>query len=205
MAAVRRAITGFLLCGAFFLSASAWAAADAGPLNPSEGWRFALGYTYLSQARDLKDSIKRLSREHGEGGDIYNLSLNLSFQPYYQFKNGWRAGAGIGPFLIFYGDSRHLQIPVHLTLGYSFFKDAKFSVYCRAGISWHGAWGDYIATSRPGGHAALGVECFNTRSAHIGLEAAWDGAEISLDARPGRTDHEKIQAGALTLFLYADF
>jgi len=51
----------------------------------------------------------------------------------------------------------------------------------------------------------MGMEFFNTRSAHIGFEAAWDGAEIFLNPAPGRTNHKKIRTGELTLFLYADF
>ena len=204
MAPVRLMIMGFLLCRVLF-PAFAIASADVENSYKSGSWRFAIGYAFLNRADELKDAVKTLSRDHGEGSGIYNTSIGLSFQPYYQFANGWRAGPGIGPFLIFLGDAHHVQVPLNLTVGYSFFRDADFSVYCRAGVSWHAAAGDYIAGSRPGGYAAFGMEFLNTRSAHIGLETGWDGAEISLDSRPDQTSHEKIRAGALTIFLYADF
>jgi len=171
----------------------------------SGNWRLALGYAFLSQADEIKDSIKRLSRDSGDGGDITNTSLNFSFQPYYQFSNGCRAGAGIGPFIMLWGDARHFQVPVNATLGYSFFKDRDFSVYCRAGVSYHVATGDYYAESDPGFYGGMGMEFFNTRSPHIGFETAWDAAEISLDPGARQTHHKKIRTGELTLFLYADF
>lgn len=189
----------FLFCLILIPAFAASASADSG------NWRFALGYAFLSQADEVKDSIKRLSRDSGDGGDIDSASINLCFQPYYQFASGWRAGAGIGPFMILLGDSQHFQIPLNATLGYSFFKDADFSFYCRSGVSYHAATGDYYAHSHPGWYGGLGMEFFNTRSTHIGFEAGWDGAEISLDSAAGHTNHKKIRTGELTLFLYADF
>jgi hypothetical protein len=189
----------FLLCLTMALAFAAPASADSG------NWRFCLGYAFLSQADEVKDTYKHLSREKGDGGDIYNTSINLRFQPYYQFANGWRTGAGVGPLIIFLGDSQHFQIPLNATLGYSFFKDSDFSVYCRAGVSYHAATGDYYAHSNPGWYGGLGMEFFNTRSTHIGFEAGWDGAKISLDSAVGLTNHKKIRTGELTLFLYADF
>lgn len=191
--------TRFFLCLIMALTVAASASADSGD------WRFAIGYAFLSQADEVKDSIKHLSRGDGDGGAIYNTSLNLSFHPYYQFENGWRAGAGIGPLIIFLGDSRHLQVPLNVTVGYSFFKDCDFSPYCRAGVSYHAATGDYYRNSKPGWYGSLGMEFFNTRPAHMGFEAAWDGAEISLDPQPGFQGHKKIRTGELTFFLYADF
>jgi len=171
----------------------------------NDGWRYALGYAYLSNVEEIKDSYKHLSKDAEADHDIFNTSVSLCFQPYYQFQNGCRAGAGIGPLVLLAGDAVHIQVPVNVTLGYSFFKDSKISPYLRTGISFHMASGDYYANSSPGFFGSIGVEFFNTNPAHIGFETAYDASEIKLDRASGQAKHEKIKSGEVTLFIYADF
>lgn len=170
-----------------------------------DAWRFALGYSFLNNVDELKDSYKNLSKDAGDGNDIYNTSINISFQPYYQFENRWRAGAGVGPLILFLGDSQHIQVPVNLTMGYSFFQKSDYSAYFKAGISYHIASGDFYSDSSPGFYGGIGFVIFKTKRVHLGLEAAYDAAEIALDRASDQADHEKIKTGELTFYLYADF
>jgi hypothetical protein len=171
----------------------------------SEVWRYALGYTYLSNVEEIKDSYKHLSKDAGNGNDIYNTSISLCFQPYYQFQNGIRAGSGIGPVILLTGDATHVQVPVNMTLGYSFFMDSEISSYARVGISYHVASGDYYADSSPGFFGCIGIVFFNTESVHLGLETAYDASEIKLDHASDQVRHERIKTGEVMVFIYADF
>ncbi len=193
MIAIRR-----FLCVIIILAVPATASAGSGT------WRYALGYCFLNNVNELKHSYKNLSKEASDGDDIYNTSINLSFQPYYQFQSGFRAGAGAGPLIIFLGDAHHVQIPVNVTFGYSFFPDSTFCPYFRAGISYHMASGDFYSDSSPGLYGGIGVEIFNTKPVHLGFECVYDAAKVTLD-RSLKQHHGKIKAGEMTFFLYADF
>jgi len=168
-------------------------------------WRFALGYSYLSNVKELKDSYKHLAKDAGENNSIYNTSMSICFQPYYQFQSGLRAGAGVGPLILLIGDAYHVQMPLNMTVGYSFFMDSNISLYLRTGISYHIASGDYYASSKPGFFSGIGIEILNTEPLHIGLEIAYDASEIKLDRASDQAGHQKIKTGEVMLFIYADF
>ncbi len=182
-----------------FAAFPAFAAAD------SESLRFALGYSFLSNVDELKDSYKDRSKYAGYGNDIYNTSINLSFQPYYQFENNLRAGAGVGPLILLLGDAHHIEVPLNLTLGYTFLPDSRYCPYFRTGISCHLASGDFYSDSSPGFFGGIGLGMFNSRSVHLGFEVAYDAAELSLKRSPAKPEHEKIKTGEWTFYLYADF
>ena len=120
--------------------------------------RFALGYSYMSNVKEIKDSYKYLAKDVGDGSSIYNTSMSICFQPYYQLQNGFRDGAGIGPLILILGDAYHVQMPINMTLGYSFFMDSKISPYVRTGISYHIASGDFYSNSKPGFLAVWGLK-----------------------------------------------
>jgi len=170
-----------------------------------DAMRYALGYSYLKNVAEVKDAYKHLLKDAGDDHDIYNISISICFQPYYQFQNGYRAGAGIGPLIILAGDAYHVQVPLNLTLGYSFFSNSQISPYIRAGISYHMASGEYYASSSPGYIGGIGIEFLNTKPLHFGFEIAYDASEIKLDRAKGQAKHEKIKTGEVIFFIYADF
>lgn len=167
--------------------------------------RMAAGYAFLNRVDDIKDSYKHVLRATGKDRDIYNASLGLTFQPYYQFNNGLRAGAGVGPFILLIGDARHFQVPLQAFVGYSFFPDDALSGYVKCGMAYHAASGDFYSTSEPGFCAGLGCEFANTRKVHIGFEILHDASRIVLNQTNPGAPREKIKTGQLTFFLYADF
>lgn len=187
----------FILFFTLILPAAASADANA--------WRFAIGYSFLSNVEEIKDAYKHLLRETQSGKDVYNASLGIRFYPYYQFKNGMRTGVVAGPLILMVGDVSHVQIPFNATIGYTFFADSPISIYSRVGIACQIASGDFYADSSPGFYGGIGCAFFNSKPVHLGFETAYDGSEIKLDRAPGQTRHEKIKTGELTFFLYADF
>jgi len=170
----------------------------------SDKWNFALGYSFLTNVDELKDTYKYLSVTQGDGDHVYNLSVGITFNPYRQFANGIRIGPGVGPLILILGDAHHVEVPVNMTIGYSFFSDADFSPYFKTGISYHIASGDYLADSTPGFFGGLGLEILNQDKQHLGIEAAYDAAIIKTENQPGRLQ-QKIKTGELTLYIYADF
>jgi hypothetical protein len=190
----------YLLISIFILLAMP-AAASA----EANAWRFALGYSYLSNVKELKDSYKHLAKDAGDDNSIYNTSMSICFQPYYQFQNGFRAGAGVGPLILLLGGAYHVQMPLNMTVGYSFFMDYKISPYVRTGISYHIASGDYYSSSKPGFFGGMGIEILNTDPIHMGFEMAYDASEIKLDRASDQAEREKIKTGEVMLFIYADF
>jgi hypothetical protein len=170
----------------------------------TDKWNFALGYSFLSNVDELKDTYKHLSVTHGDGSHVYNLSVGIIFNPYRQYSNGIRIGPGVGPLILLLGDAHHVEVPVNMTIGYSFFSDANYSPYLKTGISYHIASGDYLADSTPGFYGGLGIEIFNQKRIHLGIEAAYDAAVIKTENQPGSRE-QKIKTGELTLYIYADF
>ncbi len=187
----------FILFFTLIQPAAAWTDGNA--------WRFALGYSFLNNVKEIRDAYKHLLRETRPGKDVYNASFGIRFQPYYQFENGMRAGVGAGPLILMVGDVRHVQIPFNATIGYTFFADSPISVYAKGGVAFHIASGDFYAGSSPGFYGGIGCVFFSSKPVRLGFETAWDASEITLDRAPGQTRHEKIKTGELTFFLYADF
>ncbi len=201
----------FILAAVFLLMLSVFSLCHPRLCHPQENapasgmFRIAMGYCFLSQTDDIKDTYKHLLRAEGRDADVFGTSLGVKCEPYYQFKNGIRAGASAGPLILIAGDSHHFQVPLNLSMGYSFFQDAPVSGYLKCGISWHAATGDYVAHSAPGFYGGAGCEILNHKPVHIGIEIMYDAATVSLDRPRGASGHKKIQTGEVTVFLYADF
>jgi len=167
-------------------------------------WNFAIGYSFLTNVDELKDTYKHLSVTRGNGSHVYNLTAGITFSPYRQYSNGFRICPGIDPLILILGDVHHVEVPVNMTIGYSFFSDADYSPYFKTGVSYHIASGDYLADSMPAAYGGLGIEILNRKRLHLGIEAAYDAAVIKTKrSTDGR--QRKIKTGELTLFIYADF
>ncbi|RJP86120.1 MAG: hypothetical protein C4518_14865 [Desulfobacteraceae bacterium] len=187
-----------ILCFLLMFCAPAMAAADGSP------WRTELGYRFLNNADELKDTCKHIAENSGENGDVYNFSISLNIQPYRQFDNGFQIGAGIGPLIIVAGDAWHLLLPVNATLGQSFFVQSPVSPYIKTGISYHLSDGKNHSESTPGLYAGMGIRFFNKKPVKMGMEIAYDSARTKLYDPIERKSHT-ILTGELTLCVFADF
>lgn len=173
-------------------------------LADSGTWRIAVGYSFLSQVGELKDTYRHVADSHGDGNNIHNLNIGMICHPYKEFTNGIRIGPGIGPLILLFGDAHHIEVPINMTIGRSFFPNSNYSPYLKAGISYHIAFGDYLAASKPGLYGGIGIEILNKKQLHLGFETAYDGAVVEIENRTNKSN-QKIKTGELTIFLYADF
>ena len=167
------------------------------------GFRFRLAFTYVDGFQDLVDQYEdNLEREFGVNVDDASIwPVGISLFPYYQWDNGIMAGAGIGPFIYIYGDADHWQLPVSFNIGYVVGPDNPVSFYVRGGPSYHFADGDYHDGSNLGLVGAIGLEFLESSHFRMGVEAAYDSAEVDIDTWPSGTKGIKAAEFSVGLFL----
>ena len=168
-------------------------------------WRFPVGLTYISGFGDVHDIYE--DNLEAEGYDVYDSAywpVGLSFHPYVEFDIGVRIGAGIGPFMLIFGDVSHLDVPVNLNGGFTFIPSANTSPYVRAGVMHHLASGDYVEGSSPGFFWGVGIEFFRQKRVGFGIEIAFDTSEIELE-RVRYNDTEDIKPCELMVSIFAVF
>lgn len=179
------------------------------------GFRFRLAFTYVDGLQDLADAYENNIEIEESGAftyvdvDTMVWPVGISLLPYYQWDNGMLLGVGVGPFI--YGqfegwddDYTHWQVPVNLNIGYVVGPDNPVSFYVRGGPSYHFAGGDYYDGSSLGFVGAIGLELFDSSHFRMGLEAAYDTAEVDIDnLRTNGTDGIRVaefSAGVFLLF-----
>ena len=184
-----------LLLPILFVSSSAMAA----------DWRFPVGMTYISAFEDVVDIYEdNLEAEDYVVYDTGYWPVGLSFQPYVQFDNGLRIGAGIGPSMIIVGDVSHWDIPINLNGGYTFVPSANISPYVRAGVMYHLAGGDYVEGGTPGFCGGVGIEFLRHKVVGFGIELSYDTSEIELE-RVRYDDTEDVRPCELMFSIFAVF
>ncbi len=179
----------------------------------ADGMRFRLLFSYVSGLQDLADAYEE-DIEIAEAGpftevdvDTFVWPVGISLFPYYQWDSGLFLGAGIGPFIFFFGegfedDYFHWQVPVSFNVGYVFGPDEPVSFYVRGGPSYHFADGDFYEGSNVGVTGAVGLEFFKSSHAAMGVEAAYDSAEVDIEnLRTGEDDGIKVNEFSASLFV----
>jgi len=182
---VRMKKISFLLCMLAVLTMFLTGSAMAG------GMRWPIGISYVNGFTDLADQYEDNLQAEG----YWTLSadpwpVGISLQPYYQWDDGFRLGAGIGPIIMIYGDRDHFQLPLSVTAGYTFMPNGPVSPYVRGGLSYHVASGDYVDGSNMGFIGGVGIELLKNKknTFALGLEAVYDSAEVDIEnARTGGT------------------
>lgn len=200
-------LTAFILSlGAMFNPASAQMDnTQAATYN----WRFPVGISGISAYKDVvdlhEDNLKLKSRDVDKHG---HWPIGLSFQPHVEFNSGLRIGAGLGPATFvwfdednddddddnFDDDDVHFyDVPLNLTVGYTFLPTSDISPYVRAGLVYHIAGGDYVEDIRPGVLGAVGIEFFRNRRVGCGIEFGFDTSKIEFERFTSRNGF--IQTG----------
>jgi len=187
------------------------------------GMRFRLGISYISGLDDLVDQYEDNIKVKVDEGlppwvdmdldlDTTVIPVGLTLFPYYQWDFGLMVGPSIGPFMFMYafysvepyGDEDtfyHWQLPVSANVGFVLGPDNPVSFYVRGGPSYHFGGGDFYEGSNLGVVGAIGLEIFNTRHFRLGLEAAYDSAEVDIeDSRTHRTEGIKAAEFSFSLF-----
>jgi len=194
---IRMKIKSLLLCMLVVLMIFLTGSAKSGEM------RWPIGISYVNGFGDLADQYEDNLQAEG----YWTLSadpwpVGISVQPYYQWDDGFRLGAGIGPMMLIYGDRDHFQLPLSVTGGYTFMMDGPVSPYVRGGLSYHVASGDYYDGSNIGFIGGVGIEFLKKKNSTLMLEAVYDGAEVDIDdVRTGGTKGIKAAEFVLSLLL----
>jgi opacity protein-like surface antigen len=184
------------------------------------GFRFRVHVNYISGVEDLADTYEE-SVEAETGVDLDELDtfvipVGIALSPYYQWDSGLMLGGEVGPFMFLYTQVEtigffedeedtftHWQLPVNVTIGYNFFPNGPVSPYIRVGPSYHFAGGDFYDSSNVGFIVAGGAELLKSDHFALGVEAAYDSAEVEIETSPGRT--KGVKAAEFTVGLFLQF
>lgn len=189
-----------------FLSALLLLALPAHVFGSDQGgpWVFSAGYAYYTGFEDIRSTYKKNAIASGARHDVVQWSFGLTLQAHRRVSETLRIGAGIGPIMSLLKDADHVQVPASVSVIASFFPAWTHSPFIRAGGSYHITKGDYLRHSRPGVLAGLGIAFFAQKSLHLTVEAAYDGAWVTIE-RPAESTPKKIRAGALVISISAVF
>jgi len=181
------------------------------------GLRFRLALSYVNGVYDLVDQYEdNIEYEESDDWtetevDSFVWPVGMSAGAYYQWENGLTVGAGIGPLMYIVAegwgtvdDYYHWQIPLNATVGYVLGPNEPVSVYVRGGPSYHIAGGEYCDGSNIGLFGAVGIEFLKRKNVLLGVEAAYDTAEVDIDDLR-KHDTKGIKAGEFSLGVFIVF
>ncbi len=111
-----------------------------------------------------------------------SVPVGVAFRGVWHMDSGLRVDAAVGPVGLIIGDIEYIDIPVQLTLGYTFATKSKVQPYIRAGVSVHSVSGNYVVDSSNGSIGAIGLSFGNTGDRQFFVEFAVDSAEATFNA-----------------------
>ncbi len=137
-----------------------------------------LGLSYVSGVVDIWNWHEdNLYMQEESGG----IPIGISYRYAKLFDSGLRLDAGVGPIVLIVGDVEYHDIPVQLSVGYSFSQASDFRPYARIGASIHNNNGDYVKDKAGVGVVgAIGFEYGNPGSPCFFMEASYDSAKTTL-------------------------
>lgn len=149
------------------------------------------GVTGIDDVADLYESNYNNTNTFYQADVDLLLPIGLSVQGTYQWESGVRLDMGLGPFFMITSDPYddddadvdldHTEIPIGVTVGYTFIPSANVSPYVRAGFAYHIVSGDYVEGSTPGLLAAAGIEFARGNFASFAFEVAVDKSEVEFE------------------------
>lgn len=136
-----------------------------------------LGFSYVSGAKDIWDWHEdNLNPDEVERG----APIGLSYRYAALFSSGIRIDTGIGPVVLVTGDVEYTDVPIQMSLGYSFSQSSTVRPYARLGASFHMNDGDYLNDEQAvGAVGAIGFEIGGPISTSFFMEASYDSAEAT--------------------------
>lgn len=191
------ALSAVCLCGS-----GPVAAADPAPASKSYQWRFPVGLGGVTAFDDIADRYEANLRAKGYTVDADGaFPVGISFQPYVEFQTGLRLGCGVGPATFLWyeedtdvdyrgyhrkydddnNDVHFYDVPLNMTIGYTFMPTADISPYVRGGFIYHIADGDYVEGVTPGLFGAVGIEFFRNNRVGCGVEVGYDTSRIEFE------------------------
>lgn len=136
-----------------------------------------LGLSYVSGARDVwnwhEDNLNL-------DDDIVGIPIGISYRYATLFESGMRLDVGVGPAVLIVNDVDYHDIPLQLSVGYSFLPSSDVRLYTRIGASIHINDGDYVKDEAGvGAIGAIGLEFGAPGSVSFFAEAAYDSAKAT--------------------------
>ena len=159
-------------------------------------WR--LGLAYASGLSDVTDLYEENLRLAGFDVDVdLKFPLGLAAGMTYEWYSGARLDVGLGPIFVIGGDVAHSEMPLTITGGYKFIRNADVEPYVRGGLSYHFVDGDQYSSSKVGPFLAVGVDF-----AHFSLELQLDQSEVEFDQLTCDDDGSNCELGTTDLNTY---
>jgi hypothetical protein len=138
-----------------------------------------VGFSYVSGARDIWDWHEDNLNLDDEGSGV---PVGISYRYASLFKSGLRLDMAIGPIVLILGDIEYHDVPIQMSVGYSFAQNSNVRPYARLGASFHINDGDYVKErDTVGAIGAIGLEIGDPYRASFFIEAAYDSAEALFD------------------------
>lgn len=109
------------------------------------------------------------------------IPFGLALRGVWHMDSGMRIDTGVGPVGLIIGDIEYIDIPVQLTIGYTFARGSRVQPYVRAGLSLHSVSGDYVVDSSNGTIGAIGLTFGKPGDNNFFLEFAVDTAEATFN------------------------
>lgn len=171
-------------------------------------WRFPVALTYVSGWQDVKDIYEdNLDARGYSYDDISGLPVGISFHPYAEFDKGFAVGGGIGPLMLIVGDWDFFDLPMRMDFRYTIMPKNDTAAYFRIGPSLHIASGDFVESNGAGIFVGAGVEFLRTRRVGMGIEMAYDSAEVEFQKYSNHWNYskEKIKPCEFMFSVFAVF
>ncbi len=172
--------------------------------DQEDSWVFSAGYAHYAGFEDVRSAYKKNAAAKGASRDVMQWSFGFQFQMHYRITETVRIGGGVGPVMMLFRDSDHIQIPASVSLIAPLLPNHTHSPFVRIGGSYHITAGDDLRHSRPGILAGLGMAFFARNKLHLTVEIAYDGAYVVIKRFSSRGS-EKIRAGSPVIILSAVF
>jgi hypothetical protein len=171
-------------------------------------WRFPVGITYVNGWSDVKDLYEDNLVARGQSyEEVSGLPVGLSFHPYAEFDKGYAVGGGIGPAMLIVGDWDFFDLPLRMDFRYTIMPKNDTAAYFRIGPSLHIASGDFVEKNGAGIFVGAGVEFLRTKVVGVGIELAYDSAEVEFKKYSNYWDYtsEKIKPCEFMFSVFAVF
>ena len=165
-------------------------------------WHNSFGIGIIDVNDDAEDLYRSNLLAEGKDDSDFETALNWGYfyQPYYLYDSGFAYGLGVATPTGIIAEEILFTFPVHADVRYFFSPQSSFSIYVRAGIRYHFAFGEYVEGSKPGAIAGIGLLVTWNEFTKVGFEFTDDASEIEIrDVANNRTESVNLNQAIFSL------
>jgi len=169
-------------------------------------WRLPVGLAYVNGLEEIVDLYEDNLEAEGYIVDTSVVfPVGITFQPYFEFDNGFGLGLGVGPIMYIDGDvADFVNVPINADVRYLFLNKGSTAPYLRAGVRTNVASGEYVESSSPGFIGGFGIEFLRDKRVNMGIEILYDSSEIEFTYLPENSTKE-IKPNEIVFSVYVIF